>query len=127
MEVIKGRKDFSIRGRLAPSRKTGQKDTGQWHKITCPECGNSYWTRSYNNRRCDYCTAHPNEQIGIDKDAHKMGKWILIKDNSPEDCKFKEGVARFTLEEIELMEQMGTIAPGSKFRHIREKTVRIDG
>jgi len=55
-----------------------------------------------------------------DKQAIKSGyAWIVIVDKSPPDCRFREGVAEFSLEEIYRMVSSKIIPVGSVFKNAR--------
>ena len=96
-------------------------------RATCPECGRHHYVKSFSARAtCPYCKEHPLPLPGRGASPNdtRYKRWALVEDKSPEDCRFSKG-ARFTDFDVDWMEKLGTIAPGSKFRHVTSKKVRV--
>jgi len=98
--------------------------TDMYVEATCPECGRHHYVNGLNPRKkCPYCVANPLPPQGYGpKTGENYLKWVLVEDKGPKDCRFKPG-ARFATIEIEQMQRMGTISPGSRFKNIKTKKI----
>lgn len=97
---------------------------GKWHIRTCPDCQNSFSSRSYVDFvRCPSCSNKARQKRvekankeRVEKGEHRIYPWLIVYDPLDNDLGGLAG-KRFTGEEIMLMMQNNCLT-GCKLRQL---------